>query len=305
MSVSTQKYVAPKPQKKKKAPKQMSHSELAANWAANGSKFVEPEKKGWTKAEISQAQARGIEEKERAKAGPTKKSSAPAEEQEQLTAVLSGPTASERARSRMEKLAAAMETATVDDAGGPSSNSEDDLQTLADCRRSQLEELTLVEAMFMEEYHLISNAESVDQLREILEDDDELSEEALQLVAAHPPLEFALQMTCADDPSREGVLLNQDGTARELEASVLVRVRFPRLYPNPGTPPVLYVEDAMITENLAMAPDKLLSTIGGVDDKKLIAAMLEQGAEVQPDPCVHEMASWMAEHLWEHVSIYG
>ena len=155
----------------------------------------------------------------------------------------------------------------------------------------------------MEEYRLVSNAESVDQLRAALEADEPLDEAALKSVAAHPPLEFSLQMTCADDPSREGAPLNDDGTTKELVASILLRVRFPRHYPTPGTPPILHVEDCMVTESVDLGADKLLSTIGMLDDEKLIAAMLEQVAEVQPDPCVHEMVTWMVEHAWEYVKL--
>ena len=69
MSRTSQKYVPP-PTVKVKKKTGLSHSELAARWAEQGGKFVEPEKKQWSKADIDRARKeKEAREEAEAKAG--------------------------------------------------------------------------------------------------------------------------------------------------------------------------------------------------------------------------------------------
>ena len=72
VSRSTQKYVAPAPEKPKSKPKAASHSQMVAQWEANGRdadgkliKHVE-KKKELTKEEVNRLRDRALEEKRRA-----------------------------------------------------------------------------------------------------------------------------------------------------------------------------------------------------------------------------------------------
>merc|ERR1712224_1144162 len=92
--------------------------------------------------------------------------------------------------------------------------SPDEVQTLADCRRTQLDELEMLEAMFPDEFCPLYDSAAVDELKARLETDPA---EALRLLAAHPPLELLLRMTVPDErpPDETG--------GKELVASILLR----------------------------------------------------------------------------------
>ena len=313
-SKSSAKHVAQATVKVKKE-KKVSHSELAARWAANGGKFVEPEKKAWTKADIAQAQAEKERAEAAAKAGPTATAAGP-EEAPEAPAAAVGARPHERARERMAELAAGLQALSVASDGDSDGRGDDeapavDLAALAECRRAQLEELTCLEAMFIDEYRLVSEAAGVEELRARLEalDESGTDDELARAVAAHPPLEFALQLTAEGSGAAVGEEEEEDGddaaeAARRprgrLVASILLRVRYPT---TPGALPLLHVEDAMITDADAppLGPDKCLSTLGTLDEAALLAALHEQAEGVLPGPCVYEMAAWAVEHALEFV----
>merc|ERR1712039_499746 len=171
--------------------------------------------------------------------------------------------------------------------------SSEQLQTLVDCRRSQLEELDMLEAMFPDEFCPLYDSTAIDELRASLEVE---GTEAMRSVAAHPPLELLLQMTVPDERSPG----ETDG--KQLIASILVRIAFPSMYPTPGTPPEVRFEDVMITNALEeVGLDKVLWPEVNLDTDTLITEMQTMAADIQPDPCVHAIVSWMSENVFSHV----
>ena len=330
MSRSTAKYVAPTVEKPKPKPKVATHSQRAAQWEANGRdangkliKHVE-KKQAWTKEEVNRARDRAMEEQRRQAAVAV----TPADEAgEELEAVPEGvQSAPELAMQRMKGLAEKLQALTVDEGGasaGPWSSSasstvgggdagaagggarvdgSDDLEAIVECRRTQLDELAMLEAMFVEEYLCLSGGERLAELLQALDESQDTADPAKrQAVAGHPPLEFALLMTVRGaavpqaDPGGAAVESDLPASSSELVASILLRVRFPALYPTPGTPPEVYVEDCMVTAaDATLGADKValsLTTIGQLDEAALVATMLEVAAEAQPGPAVYEMVT--------------
>ena len=330
-SQSTKKYVAPPTQKVTRKAKQLSHSELAIQWQQNGGKFVEPEKKAWTKADIDRARAAKERAEEAAeKAAKEAVHGVPTDAGVEIEPVDSaGSKCSDLARARMTALAAKLQemsmeptaTASPPPPAAATDASVEELRTLVECRRSQLQELELLEAMFIDEL-LFNDPAGVAALRELVEaldDDDDDDPEALRAVAMHPPLGFTLQMTVPDSrapvdevSSAEGGADggeggSSDGTKPEQRlkvASLLLRVGFPPSYPTQGTPPLLFIEDVMIVDaDAELASDKTLQTLATLEEDRLIAAMTAQAAEHQPDPCIFEMATWATEHAFEFVRV--
>ena len=177
-------------------------------------------------------------------------------------------------RARMADLAEKLESLTLqtatDGAGtSSSSNSEEDASSLWEAferRRSQLEEIECLEAMFVDEFRMVTSVEAVAALREQCESlgDDAGSADAnvLRQVVDHSPLEFSLQLTANGARSKpvEAAASADDDEAKEVSipmvASILLRVTFPREYPS--VPPSFHVEDAMVTTQEHMARDKML-----------------------------------------------
>ena len=64
----------------------------------------------------------------------------------------------------------------------------------------------------------------------------------------------------------------------------------------------MHVEDCMVVRDGHEWPeDKVLATCATIDESALLEAMKGLCAELQPDPCVHEVATWVGEHAFEHV----
>jgi len=292
---------APKPASKPKAaPRKMSHSQLVAKWEAQGGKFVET-KTEWSKADIDRARnAKQRAEEAAAAAAAEGRRGGPAgsSEPEDAPAVAQGPKAHELAKARMallaEELAEELQGLAV---GEEPPDTEDELRELAECRRAQLQELEMVQAMFPDETLLCCAEADVEALRAALETLDAEAEDAaaLRAVAALPPLELCMQLTADDHRPEAGA------AGKPLVAALLLRVRFPPRYPQ--APPVVLVEDAMVTDaTAALGADKTLSTLAVLDDGALAEAMLRQAAAVLPDPCVYEMVTWMGEHAFEYMT---
>ena len=247
---------------------------------------------------------------------------------------MEGEKANVLARARMDELAQAMQLASLASGeplaadaiisagaedGGDNTN-RNEMWGLAECRRSQLEELEMLEAMFVDVgaeeltstlFFLVTNPERLASLKATVEEvsgDQTTTEiETLRSVAGHPPLEFALRMTM-EDPRPPPPPIEAGGGAGEpseprpqLVASILLRVRFPARYPTPGSPPEVRVEEAMFTGQEPLGKDKVLSSLATLDDMKLVASMLVHGEPIMPDPCVYEMATWVTEHAFEFV----
>ena len=314
---------------KVKKEKKISHSELAARWQEQGGKFVESDKKVWTKADIDRARAeKEKREEEAAQAAKGQSGVATAAEGEELVVVETGPLAHELARARMASLAEKLHgLSTSDGAGsaGADDESGEALSELVECRRSQLQELELLEAMFVDEYRLVSDAQQLAAMREQLEALDEggaadAEADARRALAAAPPLSFSLAMTVHDtrtDAARDASTSAERGGAGEgegaggggddggpaakLVASILLLVTFPRRYPTPDVPPRLHLEDVMICDAAAVQPaDKLLESLVALDEDALVREMLGVAAALQPDACIFEAATWLAEHAFEH-----
>ena len=114
-------------------------------------------------------------------------------------------------------------------------------------------------------------------------------------VAAHPPLECSLQLTAhGERPAAE-----EGERAVPLVASILLRVRLPVEYPK--TPPVLAIEDVMVTTQEPLGRDKMLTTVARLNEDALVAAMLERAAATLPEPCIYEVATYLTESALEAV----
>ena len=195
---------------------------------------------------------------------------------------------------------------------------------MAENRRAQLEELECLEAMYIDEFLLVTSADAVAALRakcDLLGEDAASADAAtLRDVAMHPPLEFSLQLTAHGERTAEAAPAPTDEAGAEQEggapssagptprsptplvASLLLRVRFPATYPTTA-PPVLILEDAMVTTEEPLASDKVLTTQALVQEEALLAAMLERAAETLPDPCIFDAASWAVENAFEFVRL--
>merc|ERR1712217_309452 len=99
------------------------------------------------------------------------------------------------------------------------------------------------------------------------------------------PLEFALQITVEDSRPAEAT------GGKRFVASILLRVRFPRRYPNSEAPPEFRVEDALVVDaDLQLGPENVFPDPLGLfflDKEKLVAAMTQQAVEMLPSPCVY------------------
>ena len=315
VSVSTQKYKPPAEEKAKAKPKALTHGQMAMQWEQNGRdangkliKFGE-KKQGWSKEDVNRARDRAAEERRRAEAPVTVTAAADAGEVEPLP---EGEMAHVLARVRMAELAQGLQSLTVDAGSSSSEDSIEQLWAAAEARRAQLEEVQCLEAMFVDEFLLVSSPEAVAALRDkcdSLGDDPSCADASvLREVAAHPPLEFSLQLTShgerpvsSEDTAAEE---QQDESAAQqaqvaLVASILLRVRFPLGYPK--APPVLTVEDAMVTTHDPLGRDKMLTSVAMLREDAMVAAMVERAAETLPDPCIFEAATWATEAAFEFV----
>lgn len=324
-SRSSQKAEVKAPTKVKHAPKKLSHADLLNKWAAQGGKFAVSEKKRvWTKADIEHAKA----QKDAAARGEVLPPRAPrkprvrrpegtegpdddgvieeeSEDEEPYVPRLLAPP--ELARARMAGMAQellaceAPEDALAEEPAKYAEASLEELQGVAECRRQQFTELDLLEAMFVDEYLLFSDADETEALKAALEALPDpptgADAEALRSVAEQPPLDFALQMTVQDQRPPE----QTDG--RQLVASILLRVRFPFMYPTPGVPPTVHVVGYMVADSLGepQEEDSSPSTLAEFDAEEMTKAMLAQVTELQPDPIVYEMATWMSDNAFAFV----
>jgi len=286
--------------KKKPGPKKLSHKEFIAQWTRNGSKFGPP-KKIWTKADIERNRnlCRLAEEREK-----QRQDAGVIEEDEPSDSLFK---ASDLAQARMAMLAEQMQLDALqgpDDAddggyGGQADNldtcagaSPEEMQSLVDCTRSQLEELEMLEAMFPDEFCPLCDSEFLDGLRAGLEAGET---KVLRSVAAHPPLELLLQMTVPDERSPD------ETGGKQLIASILLHITLPPMYPTPGTPPEFHIEDVMIADALSeIGLDKVLWSEVDLDVDRLITGMQQMAADIQPDPCLHATVSWMSENVFSH-----
>ena len=320
-SVSTRKYKPPTEEKPKRVEKAASHSEMAMAWEANGRdkngkliKFVE-KPKGWTKEDINRARDRALEEQRRAAAGPAMTDAADAGDE--LEPIPAGESAHVLARARMAELALALQGLDPMAAGAGSSSEQggglilslERLWTIAEGRRAQLVELECLQALFPDEFVLLTPADAVSALRARCEalghDVASADAAALQEVAAHRSLEFVLQLTAhgerasqaADDEEGDEAAARP---AVALVASILLRVRFPPEYPQ-AAPPEVSVEDSMVTMQAPLPPNKVLATLAILDEGGLVCGFLARAAECLPDPCVYEAATWLTESAFDFV----
>lgn len=291
--VARWKDVAPK---KKGGPKKLSHKELIAKWTRDGSKFGPP-KKTYSKADIDRNRNRCAQ----LAAGEPRPDAGVIEEEDDTNDLFK---ASDIARARMAEMAEQMQIQALEgpddaaddgeaeDGDTPASASLEDMQTLVDCKRSQLEELEMLEAMFPDEFCPLYDSTVVEELKARLDSEDA---ETLRSIAVHPPLELLLQMTVPDERSPD-----QTG-GKELIASVLLRVAFPSMYPSPGVGPEFCIEDVMISDALnEINLEKVLWPEVDLDVDTLITAMQQMAADILPDPCVHAIVSWMSENVFSH-----
>jgi len=295
-SQSTSKHV-PVAKSKPGGPKKLSHKELLMKWTRDGGKFGPP-RKVWTKADIDRARnsknaadddANRVDRPDAGVAGEDEEETGHTYKASQIAHVRMAELAEEMQTKAMQALDDVSES-QADGLESYADASPEELQTLADCYRSKLDELEMIEAMFVDEFCPLYDSAGVEELRTSLEAD---GAEALRSVAAHPRFEFLLQMTVPDQRTPD------ETNGKQLVASILLHVAFPPMYPTPDTPPELRIEDIMITDALEeMSLDKVLWPVVHLDMEKLIAEMSQRAAECLPGPCVYEAVTWMSENTY-------
>ena len=341
-SKTSQKAAAKPVEKPKAKPKQLSHSQLQAQWEQNGRdadgkliKHVVDTSKVWTKQDIDRARAAKEKAEEEARQMKNPKPVPAAEAGDAEIVVVAGRAAREVAKERMSELALALEpkqpsvggSAGAGSSSSSSSGNSNSVEAIdADSLRSQLEELSVLEAMFVDDYRLLSEAAKVDALREALEalEADEADAGALSILASHSPLEFALQMAveepedaatarAAAAAEKKAAEMKEppeneeasEQSPRPLVASILLRVCLPRAYPAVGSPPLVHVEDAMIVEEGAeLGSDKVVTSLSCavLDEALYLKEMLAQAEASLPNPCVWELTTWTTEHVFEFIN---
>jgi hypothetical protein len=235
---------------------------------------------------------------------------------DELEPIPAGESAHVLARTRMAELALALQgldpmaagAGSSSEQGGGSTLSHEQLWTIAEGRRAQLVELECLQALFPDEFVLLTPADAVSALRARCEalghDVASADTAALQEVAAHRSLEFVLQLTAcgergpAADDEEDGEAAARPAVA--LVASILLRVRFPPEYPQ-AAPPEVSVEDSMVTTQAPLPQNKVLATLAILDEGGLVCGFLARAAECLPDPCVYEAATWLTENAFDFV----
>ena len=175
-------------------------------------------------------------------------------------------------------------------------------QRIAECLKIQLDELMVLEAVFMDELMLLPD--DIDNLRttmQTLEDAGFENDFIISSIIKRPALEFSLQLTIQDQrqPTNE--------TKQELIATILLNVTFPPLYPTPGASLELEFVDVMITDALEGCGyvSDVLQTLEELDEDRLMKVMLDEAAHIQgnePIPVVFELITWLSENAFHFLA---
>ena len=340
MSVSTQKYKPPAVEKPKPKARNLSHSQMAAEWEANGRdrfgkviKFVE-KPKGWSKDDINRARDRALDEQRRAAAGPPPIAAADAGEESDAP-LAAGEPADVLARMRMGELALALQglvvgtgtpppalppppppppiAAGADGGGGLEEGggaSHEALCEMAEGRRAQLDELECLAAMFPDEFLLLTPTDAIEALRERLEaiGEDAASADAAAMVevARGPPLEFALLLTAhgaRKPPAADTPDEAADGADAPAPIPLVASILLRVGFPPryPHVPPTVGIEDSMVVTTAALPPTKVLTSLAVLDEGALLSEFGRVAEEILPSPCVYEAASWLTENAFDFV----
>merc|ERR1712150_277464 len=160
--------------------------------------------------------------------------------------------------------------------------SPEEAEALLECRRSQLEELEMLEAMYPDEFVALYDPAAAAE-----------GAEASSTDAPQPPFELLLQMTVPDERSPDAT------GGKQFVGSILLHVGFPPLYPTEGTPPSFRVVDAMITDAEELIRlEKVLWSEVHLDEIKLHAEMQQVATDLLPDPCVVGVVGWLSENVF-------
>lgn len=147
---------------------------------------------------------------------------------------------------------------------------------------------------------LVSEASTLEEARSHVEEwqMDEDNENLLRSVVGNPPVCFTLQLTIDDE---------RGGGDMNLGAHVLLRVELPPRYPLHGAVPNFSFAYFMVTDKAATcSADKPLVSLAYLDETKLLQSMEKEAEEMQPDPCVYELAStWLSESLFDYVVMHS
>lgn len=281
-----------------KATGKLSHKQLIEKRALQGGKFVD-KKRQWTRGEIDASRAaKGKEDKQEQAQEVEEEEAATGQDVKEFVLVKSTDLFRERMHERalaLQKAAHAEKPGALESGGDLS---PEELLKVAECKLQQLDEITALEAIFPEEFLLHSNVD-LDQVRSVLEtaqDDDYKDTETLRKVASQIPLAFSLELTFEGTHALKG----ED---RELTAHLLLQVTFTRQYPEHALP-LLKIDVATVTHTGAEVPEYKegdVETLMRFDKVALVDAMLKEAENLQPDPAIYELTTWLSENAFSLV----
>lgn len=279
----------PKPKTKPK-PKKPSHKELISKWAMQGGTKFAP-KKVYTHGERSQKREASIK---------AKQTPQPGDEEEEEVEERAERTPHELACARMIHLAQQLQRTMreqKDEASLLECEDPSEYSKVAECLKLQLDELMVLEAVFMDELLLVPD--DLNELRATLETVEEsgfVDEDAIFALIKRAPLEFSLQLTIKDHrPASD--------EKKILVATILLNVILPPLYPTPGTLLDLEFVDVMITDALEGCgyANSFIQSLEQLDEDRLIQAMLDKATAIQGTelfPVVFELITWLSENAF-------
>lgn len=169
-----------------------------------------------------------------------------------------------------------------------------ELQRLGELRRSQLEEVSVLQAVFDgdDELQLRFDFEAI---QESVEDSLENQErEALLAVNAFPLFSYTLSLTIADNRTSSEKHANQ-----ALEAKMKFSVSIPADYPTDASP-VLKIEEitSRDTKEKDNRKDRVVRNVVEFDESRLLRDMLSQVKEARPEVSIFGLTSWLQENIF-------
>lgn len=236
----------------------------------------------------------------------------------------------EQVKERMESVASERKTASCENDGDGSTESEiedEGMMRVFECRETQLSEIEALEAMFADSNDLVvCDSSRLDDLRETIDyyrngdQDDDL----VRSVFRHSPTRLLLKLEILDEDGRLSSRAmtwsdDDDDDERDLVLAVLLEVTLPPTYPssplteeanndeNDATKsPVPKVEIAFFActdRSREVAADKPFESLVRLREIAFAEALQTQMGEILPDLSVYEVCvTWASENIFDFVA---